>query len=289
VSHAFTPAIVAGLAPRIRALTHDILDKVDDRFDLVAELAYPLPVTVIAELLGVPVEDHALFRTWADEAIGGSAGADTPSIRDYFRGYIEERRVRPREDLLTLLVRAEADGDRLDDDEIINFASLVLHAGHITTTSLIGNTVLCLDAFPDAAARVRADRSLVPGLVEESLRFLSPLAATDRVTSADATIGDVTIPAGQVFKVWLGAANRDPRQFADPDVFDLTRDPNPHIAFGRGVHFCLGAPLARLEGSIVLDVLLERLPGLRVEQPPTFLPHPDFVSPQSILVAVDRF
>lgn len=283
-SHAFTPGIVADLAPRIRALTNDILDNVGDEFDLVAELAYPLPVTVIAELLGVPIDDHALFRRWADEAIGGSASDDTPSIRDYFLGYIDDRRTNPREDLLTLLVRAEADGDRLSDDEIVNFASLVLHAGHITTTSLIGNTVLCLDANPDVAARVRTDRSLVPGLIEESLRFLSPLAATDRVTSTDATIGSTTIPAGQVIKVWLGAANRDPRQFTNPDVFDPTRDPNPHIAFGRGVHFCLGAPLARLEGAIVLDVLLDRLPELRVDQPPSFLPHPDFISPQSILV-----
>ncbi|WP_163506872.1 cytochrome P450 [Fodinicola acaciae] len=294
VSHAFTPAIVAGLAPRIRTLANDILDGVGDRFDLVEELAYPLPVTVIAELLGVPSEDRALFRQWADEAIGGSddndtqndtpndTQNDTPSIRDYFLGYVEDRRKQPRDDLLTLLLRAEADGDRLTDDQIVSFASLVLHAGHITTTSLIGNTVLCLDANPDAADRVREDRSLVPAVIEESLRFLSPLAATDRVTSADANVGGTTIPAGQIIKVWLGAANRDPRQFADPDVFDLTRDPNPHLAFGRGVHFCLGAPLARLEGAIVLDVLLERLPELRVEAPPEFLPHPDFVSPRSI-------
>lgn len=297
VSHAFTPKIVAGLEPRISALTHELLDEVADRdrFELVTDLAYPLPVIVIAELLGVPSSDRPLFRKWVDQlfdnqdqfslldqdeeqrALLEKRMAQAQVMLDYLRAHADERRRQPREDLLTQLVQAEVDGERLTDPEVANFANLLLTAGHITTTMLLGNTVLCLDTHPEQAARVRADRSTVPGAIEESLRLLTPFAATFRLTTTEVEIAGQRIPADEVIAVRLAAANRDRRQFADPDVFDPTRDPNPHLGFGRGIHFCLGAPLARLEGRIALNILLDRFPVLRTDpdNPPVFLPAPD--------------
>ncbi|GAA2785411.1 cytochrome P450 [Saccharopolyspora taberi] len=292
VSHAFTPKIVNDLAPRIAELTHELLDEHAgrDRIELVSDLAYPLPVIVIAELLGVPSSDRHLFKEWAevlfdpDNEITMNMPAEEQrrrmqefvakrqSIRDYFLGHAAERRTRPREDLLTQLVRAEVDGERLTDDQVVNFANLLLLAGHITTTLLLGNTVLCLDAHPDQAERVRADRSLVPTAIEESVRFLSPFALVARATNTDVEIAGTPVPRDQLLLVWVAAANRDPRQFADPHAFDIGRAPGSHLGFGRGVHFCLGAPLARLEGRIVLDILLDRFPKLRTDpdNPPVF-------------------
>lgn len=195
----------------------------------------------------------------------------------YLGEHIRERRARPREDLLSKLVEAEVDGVRLGDAEITNFGMVLLVAGHITTTMLLGNTLLCLDAHPDQFERVRADRSLVPPAIEESLRFLSPFAAVSRVTNEETDLGGVRIPADQMLLLWIAAANRDPRQFAEPNVFDVTRDPNPQLGFGRGIHFCLGAPLARLEGRVALNLLLDRFPRLRTdpEHAPRFLPSPN--------------
>ncbi|MGP4019061.1 cytochrome P450 [Saccharopolyspora sp. 5N708] len=304
VSHAFTPKIVADLEPRIAALTHELLDAVADRqrIELVADLAYPLPVVVIAELLGVPSSDRELFRKWAEEQLSGGSqlsvvddqgeqqrrleaqGASFTQIIDYLRGHAAERRRHPRQDLLTQLVQAEVDGERLTDNEVVNFANLLLAAGHITTTMLLGNTVLCLDANPQQAARVRADRALVPGAIEESLRLLTPFALTYRATTAEVELDGQRVPADQVLSVWLSAANRDGRQFADPDAFDPTRDPNPHLGFGRGIHFCLGAPLARLEGRIALNILLDRFPQLSTDpdNAPTFMPGTDMIGANSL-------
>lgn len=285
VSSAFTRKVVADLEPRIAELTHELLDEAreQDTFELVRDLAYPLPVTVIAELLGVPSGDRALFKRWADalfqrdaeislnqseEARKADLEATTKPWKEmtsYLADHAAERRRRPRADLLTRLVEAEVDGERLPDDQVVNFAIVLLLAGHITTTMLLGNTVLCLDAFPEQQARVRADRSTIPDVLEEAIRFMTPFALLGRATTREVELGGVTLPADQMIMIWLAAANRDPRQFPDPDVFDPGRDPNPHLGFGRGIHFCLGAPLARLEGRVALDILLDRFDTLRTD------------------------
>ncbi|WP_214318168.1 cytochrome P450 [Nonomuraea sediminis] len=296
VSSAFTRKVVADLEPRIAAITHELLDaaRERERFELVSDLAYPLPVIVIAELLGVPSSDRALFKQWADALFQRDAKVSmeqSAEERDaaldatmkpwremsaYLAGHAAERRRQPRADLLSRLVEAEVDGDHLPDEQVVNFAIVLLLAGHITTTMLLGNTVLCLDAFPDQQDRVRADRAAIPAVIEESLRFLTPFAVLGRSTMREVELGGVTIPADQMVTCWLAAANRDPRQFADPEVFDPDRDPNPHLAFGRGIHFCLGAPLARLEGRVALNILLDRFDPLRTDpnDPVLFIPTP---------------
>ncbi|MCA1188729.1 MULTISPECIES: cytochrome P450 [unclassified Saccharopolyspora] len=297
VTHAFTPKVVAGLEPRIAELTGELLDAVDgtDRLELVADLAYPLPVIVIAELLGVPADDRGLFKQWVDAMFTSDATlslkdrtpeqqreldevlAQVRNLTDYLGEHVDERRAHPRGDLLTKLVEAEVDGERLTREEVVNFANVLLIAGHITTTMLLGNTVLCLDAHPEHEARTRADRGTLPSVIEESLRFLSPFATLGRVTTAETELGGQRIPADQLLMVWVAAANRDPRQFPNPDVFDPTRHPNPQLGFGRGIHFCLGAPLARLEGKVALDLLLDRFPKLATDpsDPPEFQPNPN--------------
>jgi cytochrome P450 len=297
VSRTFTLKMVAGLENRIAGLTHELLDQVTgDSFDLAEALAYPLPVIVICDMLGIPSSDRDLLKNWADQSLAARGQLTTDKNDEgqqrsldeqaeaatemgfYFLEQITERRASPREDLLSKLVEAEVDGERLTDRQIVNFTNLLIFAGHITTTMLLGNTMLCLDAFPDVDARVRKDRALVPTAIEESLRFLSPLAAGYRITTRDVEIAGQKVPKGQVLEVWFSAANRDDRVFTDPHVFDPARDPNPHLGFGRGIHFCLGAPLARLEGRVALNILLDRFPGLRTDpdNPPTFLSPPDF-------------
>lgn len=294
VSHAFTPKVVADLEPRITAITHELLDAVagQDEFDLMTSLAYPLPVTVVAELLSIPNSDRHLFERWMTEMVHSlgdvsmeddaedqerifeATMAPMRKMLEYLREHTAECRRRPHEDLLGRLIQADLNGQRLTDNHIVNFAKMVLIAGYLTTTMLIGNTVLCLDSYPDQEARVRKDRSLVPGLLEESMRFLSPVAATYRATAKDVEIAGQRLSADQMVMVWFGAANRDDRQFAEPEVFDMTRSPNPHLGFGRGIHFCLGGPLARMEGRVALNVLFDRFPELVTDpdRPPTFMP-----------------
>jgi cytochrome P450 len=296
VNQAFTPRVVAGLEPRIRAIATGLLDAApSDRLDLVADFAYPLPVTVIAELLGVPSTDRDRIHQWVDEMFSKSSSdfsmrqrtpAQDRDLREsldlaremgaYIGGHAARRRRDPRDDLLTRLVQAEVDGVRLTDQEVVNFANLLLVAGHITTTMLVGNTVLCLDANAVDRARVEADRSLVPAAIEESLRMLTPFSVLARVTSIDTELAGRTIGADQMVMIWIAAANRDPRQFPRPHAFELDRDPNPHLAFGRGMHFCVGAPLARLEGRIAINLLLDRYPHLRSDpaDPPVFFSTP---------------
>ncbi|GAA3354262.1 cytochrome P450 [Saccharopolyspora gregorii] len=287
VSRAFTPKVVAGLEPRIAELTLELLDRANGRLDLVADVAHPLPAIVIAELLGVPADERDLFTGWVDVALGGANSGEFDAdpeqrtrtavamfrkLRDYLTEHADERRAQPRDDLLTRLVEAEVAGVRLTRAEVAHFATSLLIAGHLTTTMLLGNTVFCLDAHPEQQARVRADRSALPAVIEESLRLLSPFASVARVTTAEVELGGLRIPADRPVVVWLGAANRDPRRFPRPDDFDPDRAPNPHLGFGRGVHFCLGAPLARLEGEVVLD----QFPALGTvpEDPPRFRRHP---------------
>ncbi|GAA1748020.1 cytochrome P450 [Luedemannella helvata] len=280
VSKAFTPRVVADLEPRITEVTDELLDAVtgEPGFDLVAALAYPLPVTVIAELLGVPASDRGLFRTWADALLNQPLPdrmlPDEETLRlraaplhdmiGYLLTHIRDRRAAPRDDLTSQLIDAEVDGERLVDDEIVGFVGLLLIAGHITTTTLLTNTVLCLDTHPDAARDLRADLSLVPTALEEVLRDRAPFPRLARVATAASAVGERTVPAGQVINLWIGSANHDEREFLDPDDFDIRRSPNPHLSFGHGIHFCLGAPLARLEAAIAVPMLLRRCPDLAV-------------------------
>ena len=303
VNQAFTPRVVAALEPRIRTIATDLLKSArSDRIDLIADFAYPLPVTVIAELLGVPSSDRDLFHRWVDTMFSRSNELSLrertetqerdleESLRQlkemsaYVAAHAARRRHEPREDLLTRLVEAEVDGVRLTDQEVVNFANLLLIAGHITTTMLVGNTVLCLDAHPQERARVQADRSLVPAAIEESLRMLTSFPVLGRVTNTETELAGRPIGADQLVMVWVAAANRDSRQFVRPDVFDIDRDPNPHLAFGRGIHFCVGAPLARLEGKVATNLLLDRFPGLRCDpqDPPVFLPTPNMTGAQRL-------
>ncbi|MGY1643848.1 cytochrome P450 [Geodermatophilus sp. SYSU D00703] len=281
VSQAFTPRVVADLEPRIAELTGELLDAAGERFDLVDALAYPLPVIVIADLLGIPVSDRALFRRWADALLDQEIDPDRSlrevgeqavtavapvmhEMNDYFLQYIRSRRARPGDDLTSKLVRAEVDGERLADEEIVGFVGLLLIAGHITTTATLGNSLVCFRDAPDAVRAVRADPALLPTAIEEVLRVRTPFPRLARITRADTEVGGVRIPAGQVVLVWLTAANRDARVFPEPDRFDVHRTPNPHLTFGHGIHFCLGAPLARLEARVALRLLLDRYRDIAV-------------------------
>ncbi|MEU7906944.1 cytochrome P450 [Actinoplanes sp. NPDC049118] len=284
VSQAFTPRMVAGLEPRIAEVTTELLDATggSDRLDLIDALAYPLPVIVIAELLGIPATDRPIFRRWADvlfdqtdidpeqslQKTGEQAMAKAaPTMREmnsYLLDHIRARRAAPGADLTSRLLQAEVDGERLDDHEIVGFVGLLLLAGHITTTATLGNTVVSFDEHPAAAAAVRADPSLLPGAIEESIRYRTPFPRLARLTTTAARVGDAEIPPDAVVQLWITAANRDARVFADPNGFDIRRNPNPHLSFGHGIHFCLGAPLARLEARVALRILLERYRDIAV-------------------------
>jgi cytochrome P450 len=281
VSQAFTPRVVADLEPRIAELTNELLDQAGERFDLIDALAYPLPVIVIAELLGIPTSDRSLFRRWADALFNQEVDPDrslrdvseqavtavAPTMREmnaYFLDYIRSRRASPGSDLTSKLVQAEVDGERLTDEEIVGFLGLLLLAGHITTTATLGNSLVSFRDAPDAAAEVRADPALLPAAIEEVLRVRTPFPRLARITTAETEVAGVRIPAGQVVLPWLTAANRDERVFTEPHRFDIHRQPNPHLAFGHGIHFCLGAPLARLEARVALRLLLERYRDVEV-------------------------
>ena len=281
VSQAFTPRVVADLEPRIAELTTELLDRVGERFDLIDALAYPLPVIVIAELLGIPTSDRGLFRTWADALMGQEVDADTalvevseramtavaPTLREmnaYLVEHIRSRRADPGNDLTSELVQAEVDGERLSDEEIVGFVGLLLIAGHITTTATLGNSVVTFQENPHPIAEIRASPVRPRAAVEEVLRMRAPSPRLARLTRGDTEVGGVRITAGQVVMPWLIAANRDERVFTDPHRFDLHRRPNPHLTFGHGIHFCLGAPLARLEARVALRLLLERYRDVEV-------------------------
>jgi cytochrome P450 len=279
VSKAFTPRIIERLRGRIEALCEELLDamererKREGGTDLVAGYALPLPATVIAELLGVPAEDHARFHRWSNRLVSVSSGRDmlralpaALSFVRYLRNLVERRRADPEDDLITALIRAEEAGDRLSEDELLAMAFLLLVAGHETTVNLIASGTLALLEHPEQTERLRRAPSLTKTAVEELLRYASPVEmATERYAREDAEIGGRRIPRGELVLAVLGSANRDERHFEDPDVLDLARDPNRHLAFGRGgVHHCLGAPLARMEGHIALTTLLRRFPDARL-------------------------
>ena len=278
VSAAFTPRTVAGLEPRIRQVTRELLDPAGERFDLVDTLAFPLPVIVIAELLGLPAQDRGLFRAWADELfsmqvdpadpeLATKIGEAMAGITGYLAEHCRARRADPREDLMSALVSTEVDGRTLDDEEATNFSMLLLLAGHITTTLLLGNAVRTFDENPGVWDELRADPGLIPGAIEEVLRYRSPFTQVGRATTRDVEISGVTIPADVLVTPWLLAANRDPRAHPDPDRFDIRRGigGGSQLAFGHGIHFCLGAPLARLEGRVALQELTARYRALPVD------------------------
>lgn len=292
IMRAFTPRSIEQLEPRIRALSAELLDRAappgrsGGTMDLVADYAAPLPTTVIAEMLGIPGTDRERFQRWSEAIVnlsysisGGEEGARAQrefrearrEIAAYLADGLADRRRTPREDLLTRLVQGEVDGQRLTDDEITGFFILLLSAATETTTNLIDNAMLCLIDHPDQRARLERDPSLLPAAIEEVVRFRSPASIMFRATTRDVELHGQTIPAGRLVLLMIGSANRDPAQFADPERFDIARAPTQHIGFGHGIHFCLGAPLGRMEGEIAFTSLLSRFPSLRLAVPPTAL------------------
>jgi cytochrome P450 len=276
VMRAFTPGVVSNMESRIAELSRGLLDQAIGRgeMDLAADFSVPLPMRVIAEMLGIPGEDHPKFKRWTDVILrmsytipGGAqaeqAAADfaviTREMLSYLTGVLEVRRVTESKDLLSGLAVAEVDNERLSVQEILGFFQLLLLAGSETTTNLINNAVLCFMENPDQLALLKRSPGLLPSAIEEVLRYRSPLQWMYRKTLIDVQVHDRTIPAGKLVLVMIGSANRDPQQFRDPHRFDITRNPNPHIAFGHGIHFCLGAALARIEARIALSQFLERI------------------------------
>jgi|FLYL01.1.fsa_nt_gi cytochrome P450 len=278
VSKAFTPRAVENLRPRIEEIVEGILDSVAGRrtFDVVETLAYPLPVIVISEMLGVPPEDRARFKQWSDDVVATLGGAFAPpevmergrkaieELAAYIGDVIAERRKEPRDDLISGLIAAEENGQVLSEAEIFATTILLLIAGNETTTNLIGNGLLALLQNPGELQTLREDLSLIPSAVEELLRYASPVQGTGRVAMTPLEIAGETVQEGQLVFLLLAAANRDPEKFADPDRLDVRRNPTDHLAFGDGIHFCLGAPLARAEAQIALRALLTRFP--KIEQ-----------------------
>ncbi|MFD3503427.1 cytochrome P450 [Streptomyces sp. NPDC058678] len=271
VGRAFTARRVESLRPRITDLTDELLDAVarHGKVDLMEALAFPVPFTVICWLLGVPPDDRAAFRRWSNLLVSG-AGTDevreaSASMIAYLTALIESKRSEPADDMLTDLVHARDAGDELSSDELISMAFLLLVAGHETTVNLIGNGALALLTHPEVREQLAADASLWPAAVEEFLRYDGPVTnATWRFTTEPVEVGSVVIPEGEFVTISIGAAGRDPARYADPDRLDITRAHSASVAFGHGIHHCLGAPLARLEGHIVISRLFARFPGLRL-------------------------
>jgi pimeloyl-[acyl-carrier protein] synthase len=284
VSKAFTPRAVQDLRPRIQEIVDELLDAAAAKgtFDLVADLAYPTPVIVIAEMLGVPTSDRTEFKRWSDDIVatlGGpfvspdtveTARRSVNELVDYLHGHIEDRRKEPQDDLISGLIAAEEDGSVLSEDEIMATTILLLVAGNETTTHLIGNGTHALLNNRDQWDLLKNDPSLITSAVEELIRHDGPVQATARVATEPIYVAGITVDAWQVAMVLLGSANRDPAKYPDPDKLDITRNPTDHLGFGDGIHFCLGAPLARAEAQIAIGTLIKRFPGLKQESDPTW-------------------
>lgn len=305
IAAAFEANAMAQLESRIQQLAGQLLDKLTDvdRFDLLGDFVDDLSGIVFTELLGIPAEDRVLFNLVnqnmdsEDQMTAGDAGQSegyfenltTPlqPLRDMLGAHIDERVRRPRGDLLSLVAGARTlDGEPMSRDHTINLVIGILGAGHLATPLLIGNTMLCLESYPEQAARVRADRSLVPTLLDETMRFLTPVNATFRATTADVELAGYRIPKNQLVRLTFPTANRDPRRFTDPDTFDASRNPNPHLGFSYGDHYCLGRQMIRVETGIVFNLLLDRYPTLRVDPDtaPVFFASPDFTGLKSVTV-----
>jgi len=277
VNKAFTPRVIEGLRGRIQQIVDGLLDAVAGRgeMELIADLAYPLPVSVICEMVGVPAGDRGRFGQWSydiarsfdalifpNPEVIARASAASAAIGAYFHDLVAERRRAPRADLLSALIAVEEAGERLSTEELFATAILLFLAGHETTANLIGNGVLALLRHPAELRRLRQNPGLIETAVEELLRYDSSVQRVGRMVYEDVLIGGRSIPKGSLVLAVLGAANRDPAHFPQPDRLDITRQDNRHLAFGWGIHFCLGAPLARLEGQITIGTLLRRLPRL---------------------------
>lgn len=287
VSYAFTPRAIDRLRDRVAEITQDLLDEVrsEGAMDFATDFAYPLPTIVIAEMLGVPSSDRPLFKRWADSLLRQQLSdaeflkpqeeqrnspemkaimRTTEEMTDYFKRMLEERKRSPRDDMMSDLLAAEVDGEHLSMDDSINFCSLLLLAGHVTTTNLLGQAIRCFDEHPEALEQVRQHPELMPGAIEEVLRYASPVWRLLRTPKEDVNIAGVTIPKDEMIFTWLASANRDPQQFTEPERFDITRTPNKHVAFGHGIHFCIGAPLSRMEAAVALPIIIKQLPNLRI-------------------------
>lgn len=287
VSYAFTPRAIDRLRGRVADITQQLLDEAREpgKMDFATEIAYPLPTIVIAELLGVPTSDRPLFKRWADALLSRQLSdaeffrpqdeqRDHPEMQrlsqtfeemsDYFRQMLEERKRTPSEDMMSDLLNASIDGEHLSMQDTISFCTILLLAGHVTTTNLLSQAIRCFDEHPEAREQVRRQPELMPQAIEEVLRYASPVWRLARTTKEAVTITDVTIPKDEMVFAWLASANRDERQFPEPERFDITRTPNRHVAFGHGVHFCIGAPLSRMEAAVALPIILTQLPHLRV-------------------------
>lgn len=288
VSKAFAPRVVSALQPDIGSLVDGLLDRVAEKghFEVVEDFAYPLPVAVICRLLGVPLEDEPQFSrasallaqaldpfstiTGVPAEVANERQQAGTWLRDYFHGLIDKRRSRPGEDLLSGLIAVEESGDQLTEEEIVSTCNLLLIAGHETTVNLIGNAVLAMLRNPGQWAALGADADRAPGIVEETLRYDPPVQLAGRIALADMVIGGVEVPAGDVMMLLLAGANRDPAEYDRPDVFDPDRKNLRHLGFGRGAHYCLGAPLARLEAGVALAAVAARFPNARLDGEPQY-------------------
>jgi cytochrome P450 len=280
VSRGFTPRRIAALEPAVAAIATELLDSLSEQTegggscDVVREFAGPLPAIVIADLLGLPREDRTKFREWSSVLAQGdptatenrsAALAAAGSLYEYFGNIIEQRRQRPGEDLVSALVQAEVDGEKLSDAELLGFCLLLLIAGHETTTNLLGNATAQLASHPEQRALLADDERLLPNAVEELLRYDSPVQGLSRTLTRDIVMHGQSMLANQTVLLLFGSANRDEQAFPDPDRLDVTRQQDRQVALGHGVHFCLGAPLARLEARIALSLMLSRMPGWELD------------------------
>jgi cytochrome P450 len=278
VNKAFTNKIINGMQERVQGIADELLNRVQaqGQMDLIDDYAFPLPIIVIAEMLGIPAADRDRFRAWSDAFVTPARSEEEwrqhERLLNEFIAYLgavfADRRREPRNDLITALIQAEEAGDQLSEEELYSMVVLLIVAGHETTVNLIGNGTLALLRNPEQLARLKADPSLMSNAVEELLRYDGPVErATLRFAAEDLVLGGQQLRRSEPIIVVLGSVNRDPAQFAHPDTLDLTRDNSRHFAFGYGVHYCVGAPLARLEGRIALNTLLQRLPNLRLTLP----------------------
>jgi cytochrome P450 len=282
VTSAFSPQSIAQLAGRIKEIVQELLDNVRStgKMDVIDDFAYALPVRVISEMLGMPTDEWYKCKHWTDELLAMQindaqmfSGEEPEAFRrgrqsaeemaDYFEAMIEERRSHPSQDVISELATAEIDGRHLNNDELISFCFQLYLAGYLTTTSILGHMIACLDAHPEAMLYLKEQPDKIPLAMEEVLRFSFPAWRMMRVTTSEVTLGGVTIPKGAVVMAWIASANRDPEQFSTPGQFEVARKPNRHLSFGYGVHHCIGAPLSRLETSIALRMVIEQLPDLR--------------------------
>ncbi|MFK4166591.1 cytochrome P450 [Paenibacillus lautus] len=268
VSHAFTPRMIESLAPKIQEITTSLLDEAEKKgkMDIVADLASPLPITVIAEMLGVSMEYRERFKAWSDALVGDNPDAYYQCQREmseYFSEIAEDRRRHPQDDLITKLVEARIDNEHLTELEIIGFCILLLVAGNETTTNLISSAVLAFDSLPEVREEVLGDSALLPGAIEEVFRYFSPVQLMFRSVKQDTVLRGQELKQGQFVYIWMASANHDEDVFDQPDVFNIHRNPNPHLGLGSGIHYCMGSQLARMESRIALQTLLDRYPEYR--------------------------